>query len=206
MQGVPFPLPCKILRVGFSFLVCILMLGLPLSVAAAHHVRLKQSGLIEDHAGSLRISISPSIARATYLQRHSSCLPSRPPGTSQVLFLLYFMLPLALGHLSICHTHTDFLIKERDRENSFVPLWHGGKCLCQLVTAQLRGLLRNWVALALKHMLSFACPGLSTEAFADGTQHLLVLEPSISSLTSHPWNSNQTNTWFWLFQHGPAPG
>lgn len=112
MQGVPFPLPCKILRVGFSFLVCILMLGLPLSVAAAHHVRLKQAGLIEDHAGSLRISISPSIARATYLQRPSSCLPSRPPSTSQVLFLLYFMLHSASGHLSICHAHTELLIKE----------------------------------------------------------------------------------------------
>lgn len=56
---VPFPLPCKIPGAGPSFFVCILILGLPLSVAAAHHVCLNQAGLSQGHAGSLRISIHP---------------------------------------------------------------------------------------------------------------------------------------------------
>lgn len=52
--AVLFLLPSQTLKVGLSFLVCFLILGLPFSVAAAHHVCLNQAGLIQgltDHSG-----------------------------------------------------------------------------------------------------------------------------------------------------------
>lgn len=56
-QGEPFPYPVRPLGLD-SVLLCILILGLPLSVAAAHHVCLNQAGLSQGRAGSLRICLT----------------------------------------------------------------------------------------------------------------------------------------------------
>lgn len=69
-------------------------------------------------------------------------------------------------------------------------------CLPQLLAAQLRASLGIWAASALMQMLSLACPRAVPRSLCQWHSVRPALEPCITFMFSHPWDSNQTSTCF----------